>query len=415
MLVVRRPALLASSLFVLFFAGSACSFILDFDELQSGDEAGTGGSGGGGGIAGSGGDGGNAGATDGGAGGTSAGGAGGGAPGGSGGTGGGVVGIPLDAAAEALSQAMCDKLVDCVGNAALGLLFFDEDCEQSLTRVVENTMVAGIQQAEASGDLSYVATALPACLDAFAQLSCEDVAVGFPEECKAALDGLVGEGEPCSQSLECEQGLYCDISMCPGTCRQPLAAEEACGATDTCEPGLTCFEEVCTPLGREGEECGGGVLPECLIGLLCVGDDEANAAPGSCFPAKDLFVLSANQPCSIGTNPPALCREGASCPVELAPVCQATAESGGACRFALPDMCPAGEYCDLSSNLCAALPGPGDACAPGLLTKPACAAYLRCVNNQCRPLGDNDDPCASNEECYSGYCAEARCAAPLCQ
>src|SRR5690606_38687655 len=249
----------------------------------------------------------------------------------------------------------------------------------------------------------------------FSELSCEDVAVGFPEECKAALDGLVGEGQPCGQSLECEEGLYCDISSCPGTCRQPLPADAACGPTDTCGPGLTCFQEVCTPLGREGEACGGGVAPECLIGLLCVGDDEANAETGSCFPAKDLFVLAPSLPCSIGTDPPALCREGASCPVELAPVCQPTAESGGTCRLALPDMCPSGEYCNLATNQCAPLPGPGEACAAGSLTKPGCAAYLRCINNQCRPLGDNDDPCAANEECYSGYCANARCAAPLCR
>jgi hypothetical protein len=412
MLRVRGCSSFALCVFLLGSASSACSFILDFDELQSGDEAGSGGIGGVGGGSGVGGSsetGGSAGATDGGTGGDAGG------VGGSGGSGGGAAGIPLDEAAEALSQALCDKLVDCVGSAALGLLFFDEDCKETTTRVVENTMVAGIQQAEASSDLSYDEAALPGCLEAFAQLSCEDVAVGFPEECKAALDGLVGEGEPCSQSLECDEGLYCDLSTCPGTCRQPLAAEEACGATDTCAPGLTCFQERCAPLGREGEACGGGVLPECLIGLLCVGDNEADAEPGSCFPAKDLFVLSANQPCSIATDPPALCRQGASCPVELAPVCQATAEPGGACRLALPDMCPTGEYCNLGTSLCTALPGPGEACAAGSLTKPGCAAYLRCVNNQCRPLGDNDDPCASNDECYSGYCATARCAAPLCQ
>jgi hypothetical protein len=33
----------------------------------------------------------------------------------------------------------------------------------------------------------------------------------------------------------------------------------------------------------------------------------------------------------------------------------------------------------------------------------------------CRPLSDNGEPCVETEECFSGYCPDTECAAPICQ
>ncbi|HEV8246893.1 MAG TPA: hypothetical protein VGP93_14040, partial [Polyangiaceae bacterium] len=165
---------------------------------------------------------------------------------------------------------------------------------------------------------------------------------------------------------------------------------------------------------KEGEACGGDVLPGCLTGLLCFGDDKSKMQTGKCFPAKDLFVGSEGQPCTFFGDTPLLCKTDNSCPlISFTPMCLARVASGGACQLAIPDMCPEGEYCN--SGTCAPLPGAGEPCAGGVVLKPPCSAYMRCVSGTCRLLGDNGNTCAVAGECYSGVCDAGRCAAPLCQ
>lgn len=316
--------------------------------------------------------------------------------------------IPLGEAADELANTLCDKLEECFSVPAVKWLFGDEECRTTAESLLANTMIAGIVASEDAGTVTYDGTALPTCLEAFAALDCTDVAIDFPEECKQALDGLVGEDQDCNHSLECEPGLYCDISTCPGTCREPLAEGATCGPTDRCAPGHTCFNEECVALGDEGDPCGGPDLPqECLGGLVCVGADDTTE--GECYPATNLFVLSESQQCSFG-NPPALCHEGLSC-TAVSPTCVETAEPGGACEAALPDMCPEGEYCPFLGTTCTPKAGAGDTCNALV----PCKGYLRCINGVCRPLSDNGEPCVADEECFSGYCPDTECAAPICQ
>ena len=373
---------------------SSCAFALDFDELQEGGEpsAGTGGSS----TAGTGGE-------------AAAGGSEGGAAGAA------EPGIALEDAAAVLAETMCSKLEACVGAAAVKVLLADEDCAVAVESGLANTFIANIQQSEANGTLEYDGSAVPTCLEAYDTLPCEEVAVTFPEARKQALGGLLGEGEDCSHSLECEAGLYCSADACPGTCSTPLQDGDPCTEIDTCAPGLTCFQGACAPLGGEGDDCGAELLPECVTGFVCLNEDTEMMTPGNCFSAKDVFVLSQGQPCNLGGTP-TLCRVGLSCPLVIGATCLEPVESGGACDLALPDMCPEGEYCSFGNPNCLPLPGAGDPCAPGILLKPRCQAYLRCVNEVCRPLGDNGDPCGDAAECYSGVCGDSgECAASACQ
>ncbi len=92
--------------------------------------------------------------------------------------------------------------------------------------------------------------------------------------------------------------------------------------------------------------------------------------------------------------------------------------SGGGCTLAVPDMCPSGEYCQLGApSQCTALPKNGEPCAGGLILKPNCQAYNRCVNGTCRAMGINGNTCVDDKECYSGFCDSAAggfCAPPHC-
>jgi hypothetical protein len=390
-------------LVLLVLGSSACSFVLDFDDLQTGSVA-SGGSGG-------------AGAATGGAGASPA-------QGGVRATGGSVdvggdagqggapdEGIGLDAAPAALAAAVCDQITTCVGSAAMNVIFADEKCAVATEQRIANTIVAAIDRSEREGAIDYDGSSLPDCIEDYSNLACEDVSVRFPEGCKEAIKGLSGEGATCAHALECEPELYCDLSSC--ACKQLAADGDACLASDECAAGLACFMGACAPLGAEGEACEGGVAPACLTGLVCVNADAMAMLAGRCFPTENLFIASEGQACNFG-DPPTLCREGLSCPFRLLfPTCVATAEPGGACELALPDMCPEGEYC--SSGICTPAPGPGEPCATGLVAKRNCAAYARCVSGTCRLLGDNGNTCVSAEECWSGVCTAGKCAAPHCE
>jgi hypothetical protein len=95
--------------------------------------------------------------------------------------------------------------------------------------------------------------------------------------------------------------------------------------------------------------------------------------------------------------------------------CQSAAASGGTCALAIPDMCPPGEYCGAKN--CTPLPQNGEPCATGIIFKPTCKAYNRCVNGTCRAMGANGNTCVDHKECYSGFCDSAAggfCAPPRC-
>ncbi len=369
-MATRLPALALA----LVLTSSACSFLIDFDDLQGGVTAGAGGAGGAGGESGgrdgNGGGAATSGGTIDGQGGSELGASGqGGAP---------DLGIPIDAAPAALAAAVCTRLSACVGVPAMNILFSDEQCEKSTELSIANALIAAVARSEEEGRLDYDGTALPACLEAYEQLECEDVQVGFPEECKRALGALQERGEYCAHVLECGEGLTCEPTDC--TCVPPATLGDPCLASFQCAAGLTCFMSSCQPLGAEGDACGGGIAPECITGLICVTADEKSMMPGRCFPTDRMFVLSEGQLCNPIGDPPTLCREGLSCPGVLQ-ACVPTADRDGPCQLAFPDMCPENQYC--STGTCTDLPGPGEACAGGLVIRSTCSGYSRCVNGTC--------------------------------
>jgi hypothetical protein len=314
-------------------------------------------------------------------------------------------GIPLDRAASALADALCTKVRSCVKDAAMVLLFNEEDCTELVTGVLENSTVANIAASDAAGTLSYDGAELPACLDAYQSLACDDVIVDFPESCKAALGSALEEGEACRHSLECEQGFYCAGGACPGTCTAFLAEGESCTENDVCASGLTCFQGACQPLGREDDDCGGGLFPDCVIGQFCAGENLNEATPGKCYPVESVFSAKERQACNPLGSPPTLCDAGLSCPL-LNPFCRGPAEPGAACEvLAIPDYCPEGQSC--REGVCTKLPANGEPCRASTAGKGACQAGLRCVNNVCRKLNANGAGCAEAAECFSAHCDEA--------
>ncbi len=93
------------------------------------------------------------------------------------------------------------------------------------------------------------------------------------------VDGIGGDGEPCSGDGNCEPGLACNF----GECGPPVQEGEECSSQSACESDLWCVDGVCVELGGPGQLCidcetEWGAC-ECDQGLRCI--------DGICEPPTD--------------------------------------------------------------------------------------------------------------------------------
>jgi hypothetical protein len=95
-------------------------------------------------------------------------------------------------------------------------------------------------------------------------------------------------------------------------------------------------------------------------------------------------------------------------------VCAATVGADAACARAVPNQCPAHQYCDAEpgeEGTCRDRPGDGEYC---LDRSQACADQHACVDDVCVRIGGVGEPCGSDTECYSRDCGnDGTCAGPL--
>ncbi len=388
----------------------SCAFLLDFDELtsESGDAGSDASSGGAGGSGGSGGSGG--GGTGGGSGGVA-------------GTGGGAGdagdGGPLDDFPKQSAQAVCDKLAQCYGPEAVPLLFGDADCVTYFTSTLLNATFAPAVDSVKAGKIDVDPSQVGKCLSDFAALPCGLVSPDFPEACRQVLKGKASAGSKCSHLLECQPGLYCDLTGgCTATqCAAYGKPTEACSPTQPCGQGLTCLQGKCAPLAKQGEPCEGADKAACEVGLICFGGSQT--VPGQCVASKGLFSVNLNEKCSYwldvfgDAGNIKLCKAGGHCDVfSLVPQPKCLGGvSGGVgvpCSHTIPDQCPKDLFCTQASDgggsVCAPMPTNGEACAPVTAVKGRCAAYHRCDGTTCVLLRNNGQCCSADLECYSGVC-----------
>ncbi len=313
--------------------------------------------------------------------------------------------IPVENFPAALAQATCGVVERCMG-AGMDIFYPEEDCATIQQAVFEDSLLGLIELSVQEGRASYSEEAAGKCIAAFEDLACEDFD-NWPPACSEALEGLVPLDGDCGHDVDCGLDRYCTVSSteCPGKCKEKVGAGEACIKDDMCQSGLACFEGTCTPKPKAGEPCGEGAAPDCVLGTLCL---EADNDSGTCKSVTDLFRALETQSCDFESGP--LCEQGLHCAVTSGGdlECQPPSSQGGECRVAIPDQCPAGEYCDAAiggTGVCTGLPSSNQPCRldPYELNPP-CAAYYRCVDKKCVPLRRLDEPCESSFQCYSGYC-----------
>ncbi len=138
-------------------------------------------------------------------------------------------GIALDRAAGGARRRALHQGALCVKDAAMVLLFNEEDCTELVTGVLENSTVANIAASDADGTLSYDGTKLPACLDAYQALACGDVIVDFPETCKIGARQYARRGRRLPALCRVPRGPLLRRRRLPAvTCSAFLAEGAAC-------------------------------------------------------------------------------------------------------------------------------------------------------------------------------------------
>lgn len=340
------------------------------------------------------------------------------------------------------TEPPCDATdATCITVQDLCVTFATEECERRagcglleplqkaacVRRLVDACPGAELAHAVGAGRLAYSPRSARACLsDSLTSLGCRPSPAAYfegyweseplltrmlepepaaAESCAQVFHGQAEAGQPCAQSVECSEGMYCDRAAgnpapCPGTCTPSGQEGAACGTgMPDCAPELRCYwtsssTAGCVRRGAEGDSCSCPFHRTdsqcgCLTSLICL------SAPLSSSGVCIVPYASAGEHCGVygpfchagtfcsdGTCQPAggegaSCDGDSQCEVSLACVgsqCVPRAGQGESCAGSRP--CKRELYCD-ASNVCQPLPSEGEAC---LAYGPNCSAGLTCAS-----------------------------------
>lgn len=327
---------------------------------------------------------------------------------------------------ELYADAICDAFLTCLGPAAPKNLSRDE-CVATNLAGIEDGDFQFLQGSIDAGRVTYNAGHVRPCLDELVTTPCEQLGTGhMPESCRRTFVGTVATGDDCALDEECSGEAFCDTTgmACPGTCTTLGAAGADCDDDNQCGDGLACgLNGTCSTLASEGDTCGGNAA-DCGLGLVCAGENEDQNISGTCEPTADVFVGAVGDDCSLSDG--IFCEEGVSCVATLSGTmvtwqCEAEVAADADCKLAIPDQCPADQFCDVNpgsnpprfAGTCTDLPRAGQDCSDW---QNRCDNGSVCdANGLCQPINRIGGSCSADEQCASDNCQSGTCAAPdLC-
>lgn len=176
---------------------------------------------------------------------------------------------------------------------------------------------------------------IDACSAALDAVSCGNLSLS-PDPRLPACDwgpGALDNNAPCRLDLQC-QSQRCSTSKGQGcgACHPTVDDGQPCSTQIDCKPGATCWKNICTPLGSEGDPCASG-SPPCSPGLSCSKTCQPplalNPCGGSCDASQGLTCDATSKQCvpqplsSLGEScgpvggdlykPPTLCQDQTGC------------------------------------------------------------------------------------------------------
>lgn len=322
-------------------------------------------------------------------------------------------GITVEELPVKYAETICEVFSSCVGD--LWQVFRPgETCMKNFQPRAEEEL-APLADSIKAGRVKYDGSKVQGCLDDVLARGCQGFNDREPASCQAAIEGTVAQGADCTLDEECAGDAYCKLGdSCPGKCAPYESAGGACLSNDNCKSGLKCDDNGhCVAPGQEGDACEQGE-PKCSDGLICLGTDNENKTPGSCYTIDQAFSGKAGDACSLDGK---LCSGQLSCEITsftpVAGTCVAKVASGAECKVAFPDECPSDEYCLLGNVLlpgkCTARPGAGEKCATALGGGEVCGPYTRCDSGVCREIAHAGEDCTANTTCYTERCVNGAC------
>jgi len=305
----------------------------------------------------------------------------------------------------------------------------NEDCQNYLERLFREQALGNLEAAIEAGTVEYHPEALAGCVAALDQTACD--ATQLPP-CEQLFVGTKQTGEDCSIDQECGYDSEClPGPACPGKCAKRGGIGAVCNSVNHCAQELECVEpasgdgKCVAPLGA-GKAC--NAASPCGGLLDCIGvDTDDPQSMGTCQNRDAIYSASENEACSL-TGVRQLCRPGLSCVFAETTAglgtCQPPLAANAPCQLALPEQCPSGQYCKITSEagvsprtgLCTKTPGLGEACGAAGATYTGCDAEQYCdtASGVCAMAKHLGEACAQNHDCLSIHCgADGTCSYPL--
>ena len=304
--------------------------------------------------------------------------------------------VSLDGYPDAIRDARCRHLVKC------GEVESVDACRKANTGELGGDVAlpfvdASVRAAVDKGMTKYDGDNVQACLDAFADRSCDvtsQSARAVPDACLKVLSGTQGDGAACALDTECRSQQCdvpdCDMACCPGTCvgdASPVRAKlgESCEVA-SCEANLFCDGAVLMCVALKPVDAFCALAEECAFGLDCLPSAVCGALPGP------------GGPC-MGA-----CRdEGTTCS-PTSHTCVEVALAGEACATSAD--CSPVYVCDATKH-----------CSKGLGLGAACTATEHCGDDRAfcdipegEAMGNCALPKANGSSCrFDSDCESANC------
>lgn len=290
-----------------------------------------------------------------------------------------------------LDDWWCQKRLKCAGHSTQ---FFRAEAEACHPRSPRRVAGQRWDDWVAAGQARFDPKAAEACLAGLPDnMPCQVVvdlaAPSLPQECRTALAGTLGDGQPCDNPLQCASELTClGAGLGCGRCAPRPGLGQGC-APGRCAVGLNCLFGACVERLPVGAPCDSFHGPLCVEGAFCAGGNCKTtpvALGESCDTTVHLDPCSPNLYCGNSSQTCAVAPQaGESCSGQL--VCAGASR----CSNGTPDA------------ICLKVIGPGDTCGPETL----CSAGFRCQDLKCRPRSAPGDPCDADQTCV-GLCNETQ-------
>jgi hypothetical protein len=327
--------------------------------------------------------------------------------------------------AHDLAITVCNMAIRCVDSLVIEYLHGVATCAAKAEANVNDQVVTQLNDAIARGTVTYDASAMRTCLDAYPLLNCDySNQASLLAACQTAWSGHVALGGSCYSNMDCSGGMFTTFcsstGTCPGLCQARGALGQLCNVDDDCQTDLVCDtdKQACVTRLNLGNPCDSTSNTNGKCGGMTVCQQDTPTSQAHCAARSG---AAEGQPCDglLGCGQGLVCASSGevsdASSTGIVYTCQKGSTANGPCRYALGNPCPEAQYCPVAYANAAT----GQAqCTPQLATGAQCSGTVayECAadgwcgpNNICVVQQHIGGSCQHNGDCYSNLCTNSVC------